>query len=426
MILNNTKEIVSSLLSLGIVGPSLAINNSCNLKCGHCYIYQGNDFRKKDKDFTLERALDIVRDLKGTTPFISIAAMEPLLTPISRKICIEIGREIKSWREEGIETQFGIISNLIEAPKMTDEEVRQLNESLRYIAFSLEHGNPEQNDRIRGEGCFKRTTKGVYSLINRGFDPKKLILEGTIVQQGLNSGEQVRSLLHLGDQLGIGKVSVNPYIPSPIEVNGQPLTEQDYFSVYDDILKTLEETDREISPLEFTAYATYETPIAVNALRLIASERGLTSSDFKVNTFDASYYAKIPNLINIDGRISLAMWPMEEIIAPRIVAAQNKNRINIIGNSAKYDSGTEITYCFGLQRDSLPVGYWIPGLYQELDRVFRTNSKDLVARLSTPTESEEITFDIDVPRTREEYITTVAETAVRKTMQKIERVRRFY
>jgi len=407
------RDIVKSMIGMGIIGPSLAINNLCSFSCKHCYILDGKDFLKRGKKFSLRRTLDIVRDFKDITPMLSIAAMEPFLTKESREICFVIIKEIEQWNNK---PKFGIISNLSNAHLLSPEEIKVLNK-VNYLAFSLEGGNPEINDIIRGRGSFNKTIKGMEYLLKNNFPNNKLIIEGTIHKPEFNIpiNEQVNSLINFAEKHKICKVAVNIYCdPDPKNKK----TKEYYFKLIKNIIKVLEDI-KDKKQIEFILYTTYEVPEAVKAAKTYLDSLEIDISNSELNALDASFIVDLPNCKGITGKIGLAFWPMEEVIAPRIATAENDNPLKI--KDRDYDTGSSITHCFGYQKDNAPVGYWIPDLYQKINKLFIEKGDEIVDNIL---EEGEYTFCSDM--TEDEYIDIVTKRMVQKCLQRVKVVSEIY
>ena len=225
-----------------------------------------------------------------------------------------------------------------------------------------------------------------------------------------------KSLTNLAKQLDISWISIAANIEPRTKDSKKAL--KYHKQKYADVLQTLKRLDSK--EIKFVLYTTYENPFSVVALSELMRKSGVESYEY--NPYEISLYANFPGFENIVGEI--AHWPMEEAIYPRITSAENNELINI--KECEFDSGAAITFCFGYQRDDIPIAYWVPGLYPWLNRYFLEHGRELVDRLDIPSPDEVICVDPNKPRSLEEYYSAVAKTSVLKLLQKTEIVRERY
>ena len=358
-------DLVKRYLKAGIVGTGLAINNLCNLSCTHCYLLeperfgQNSGFRRTSRrEFTLDRAVAIVDDASKIVPLIVIPAMEPLLTEIDREKVVKIGEVA------GKNTTLGMVTNVINATKLSRAQVRSINDAYSFITISMESGVREYHDSIRGSNSFERAIKGLEHLLNNGLNPDRLAFNATLHPGGdLKPTKQVMSLLELGVRYGITKYSFSPFVSSKPEVLPDSFTDPKY---YLETLKRVGEKLRDIDTNRFpkkpmiSAYINPENPAAVVGFMECLSK---TKSAPKFNALELAIYKTLHDLDNIDFRVEVNFIPAEEALNPRIVATA---------------PDSPMSCCFGLGRDDVPFAYWRPGYFAEANNLFMNNSEDLV------------------------------------------------
>lgn len=415
------KEIVRTIIPMGVVSASISINNRCNYHCKHCYIHDGIDFQDIGPEkFTLERALEISNDLKGNIGLLVFPAMEPLLTDLSREILSTIVKEV------GQSTKIGVVTNCSQAQLLSQEQVNILNNNLEFFSVSLESGIPKINDLIRGNGTYNKTIAGIKYLTETGLNPDKFTLQATLHPE-VETYSQINSLCELAEELGISRISISSCVnTNPISNISHELTY--YKKKYSEVIQFLREidTNEKYSSLKIVLYTTYENPIPLVALSDILRTEGIQPENYKYNPFEIALYTDIPKFNKIQVVGEMARWPMEEAIYPRITSAEGHSLLNIKDTENKYDAGSAITYCFGYQRDDTPIAYWMPGLYQWLNNYFIYHGKELVDKLDVPSTEQIISVDPKQPRTQEEYFHTVAETLVSRVLQKTAAIRNKY
>lgn len=157
MAINNRVAFFSKLLADKFTGratPLVVVLNTtfrCNLSCGYCY---GQYFARKDKDFTTEELLDLIKGLKQLgTRSITLGGGEPLIRD-------DIGLIIETIKKSGIECGMNTNGTLI--PKRISEL-----KAIDMVTVSLD-GPKEMNDANRGQGSFEKIIAGIEASLSNG------------------------------------------------------------------------------------------------------------------------------------------------------------------------------------------------------------------------------------------------------------------
>jgi len=136
----------------------------CNLKCSHCFINCGPGVARHGM-LSRETVKGYLEEGRGASiTDIYFTGGEPLLNP-----------EIMGITEDALEDAD--VTILTNATLITDElaeKFSELDSEARHkLTFRVSMDSPveEENDRIRGQGAFRRTSEGIKSLIRVGFEP---------------------------------------------------------------------------------------------------------------------------------------------------------------------------------------------------------------------------------------------------------------
>lgn len=159
------------------------ITAKCNLKCEHC---RATASWQKTKDLDIKIVKSILSQLISFAPYVclAIAGGEPLM----RKDL----KEILGW----LKRKHSLIrTELLTNGTMIDcENIHWLAEFVDGFNISLEGGNAEINDKIRGEGAFKKTINNILHLAKIGL---KTAVRMTYFHQGEKEVETLMRLLPL-------------------------------------------------------------------------------------------------------------------------------------------------------------------------------------------------------------------------------------
>lgn len=428
-----TRETVAKVLERGMSAASLVINNRCNLKCTHCYIYEperqtgspSQFYRKIDpRAFDRNRALAIARDLRGLAYLVTMPAMEPFLSRESTETTLAVAQELSERAAISIITNGTTVSHWLD-----EKGVKALTDSVEFLSVSIE-GGKQLHDKIRGEGNFDRAIKGIEHLINLGYPGERITLQSCIQPSLHNPFQQTYDVLEIADSLGVGKASFTAYISpllSNIPSTGDLRNHEETFKEVIEALRRAEE--KGIKQKLVTLYGTYESPAAVVALnKVIRSLRDRYSkAEVKFNAFETSYYMQHPEFRGLDVRLEVAPLSVEIPCYPRISASSLTGKpINITDTDCPILQGAHITRCFGYQVDETPIADWVPGLFQFMERRLVQNGAELARTLSIPLPDEIIHVDLEKPKTEREYFEEVLRESVRYNLQKTNFLRQTY
>jgi radical SAM protein with 4Fe4S-binding SPASM domain len=138
------------------------ITNKCNLRCKHCY----------QDDYTDELSFEnfkIIADKLFSTLHIwnklgdfSITGGEPFLYPW-------IFDALKYINSSDNVSRLDILTNGTVITEDIIQKLQQFNK-LRYIQISLDGSSPKIHDKIRGNGSFEKSMKGVRMLVENGIE----------------------------------------------------------------------------------------------------------------------------------------------------------------------------------------------------------------------------------------------------------------
>jgi radical SAM protein with 4Fe4S-binding SPASM domain len=133
------------------------ITHHCNFRCKHCYF--GSDELADRQSMTLREALDFVDYLADKRVFhLSIAGGEPLLYPHIKEV-------VAAATRRGI-----VVAMSTNASLLTSNLAGELKDAgLDSLQISLDGSCAEVNDRIRGNGSFNRTMRGLRTAIGHQF-----------------------------------------------------------------------------------------------------------------------------------------------------------------------------------------------------------------------------------------------------------------
>ncbi len=133
------------------------ITDRCNLKCKMCGVWQHADSESVHDELTTEEWKDVIRSaVKLKTILLSITGGEALLRP-------DVFEIIRFAKENGIAVH--LCSN---GTVLNEKNVAQLRTSgVNTVSISVESTVPEIHERLRGQGTFDRTIRGIRLLLDQ-------------------------------------------------------------------------------------------------------------------------------------------------------------------------------------------------------------------------------------------------------------------
>jgi radical SAM protein with 4Fe4S-binding SPASM domain len=138
----------------------LYINNSCQLRCKHCYMGERLDAAESMPLGLVLTNLSLWRRLGGSK--LSILGGEPTLHSDFRAI-------VDSAHEAGYEKVILNTNGLASARRVLGHSVPA---DFSYIQVSIDGGSAETHDAVRGNGTFAQAWRTTEDLAARGFDTR--------------------------------------------------------------------------------------------------------------------------------------------------------------------------------------------------------------------------------------------------------------
>jgi len=133
------------------------ILTGCNLSCRHCYINPHQHGTQPLPLETIESWLEIFARRSQAANVIFLGG-EPTLHPHLSQ-AVHKARNL-GYRSITIDTNGFLFHDILD--KISPEEID-------YFSFSLDGATVAVNDRIRGDGCFRKCTEGIQNAVSRGF-----------------------------------------------------------------------------------------------------------------------------------------------------------------------------------------------------------------------------------------------------------------
>jgi radical SAM protein with 4Fe4S-binding SPASM domain len=168
----------------------LNITESCNQNCLHCGVVRG---AKREEELSKQEILSLIEKLVQLgTQSLAITGGEPFLR--------EDLFEIIGYASQRMNTILSTNATLI-----TPDMAKTLSRYKLTIQISLDGSNPEVHDKVRGEGSFAKTIKGIEYIKKEGMENFHLCVTVT----RLNVTDSI-SILSLAREMGIKGVRFLP------------------------------------------------------------------------------------------------------------------------------------------------------------------------------------------------------------------------
>ena len=178
------------------------ITERCNLKCKHCYFNE--KFLKNE--LSLNQLFTVFDDyikllkkwgLPREVSRISVTGGEPMIRN-------DFFKFLEKCHQNREKTRYGILTNGI---LLNDEKISKLKKlEINYTQVSLE-GMEENNDKIRGQGTFKKIIKAIKLLVKNGVNTS---ISVTVTKQNL---KDIPSLIKLAEKSGVNSLGLRRFIP---------------------------------------------------------------------------------------------------------------------------------------------------------------------------------------------------------------------
>lgn len=178
---------------------SYFINNTCNLKCRHCYV----GYSKTNDSLTLQEwtgAFDELVSL-GAKTFGNVGK-EPLLNWEKTKPLLEY---LKHKKEKYTDMRFGFVTNGILLNDMMIVELDKIMPD--YIDISLD-GNKEVHDFIRGEGAYDALMTNLQNLSQYKLS-EKVFISFTLNRMNASCVDKVIQSIY---DMGFKNLLISPYV----------------------------------------------------------------------------------------------------------------------------------------------------------------------------------------------------------------------
>jgi len=160
----------------GFSKVSISANDSCNLRCRHCY-YEGTHVPhfEKNPPLNLEQWKKVINDLsdKGYKRF-CISGKEPLVTPIATQSLVE-------YISKHPEAQLDLLTN----GTLIAQNLDWLQNGATLYGISID-GDETSHDVIRGEGNYQKTKKGIEKLVKL-VSSNRIVVNSTLMSHNFES-----------------------------------------------------------------------------------------------------------------------------------------------------------------------------------------------------------------------------------------------
>ena len=169
----------------------LEVTNACNLHCNHCYMEAPSN--EDENLLSVEEIYALIDDLNSMNVLvIALAGGEPLL----RRDFFDIARYASDKDMMVFLTTNGT--------KINEHVIETLKEiGIGKITISLEGVTEGTHDALRGEGSFKKTTKGLKMLLEHGMNVEIAI---TLCSYNI---EEIPCIIQSCEENGVSGVQIN-------------------------------------------------------------------------------------------------------------------------------------------------------------------------------------------------------------------------
>lgn len=175
------------------------INSNCNLRCKHCYFYDGEQYDSKN-DLSTEQIFEVVKQLADAGIVeIRLTGGEVFL----RKDIFKIIEFIKNLNISVVITTNGTT--------LTDEQIKKtsqlLNPKTDFIRVSLDGADASVNDLTRGDGNFIKTVETVKSLVKQNLN---VFISTTVTKWNVKT---LSDIYQFTEALGAKQITLIKIIP---------------------------------------------------------------------------------------------------------------------------------------------------------------------------------------------------------------------
>lgn len=177
------------------IDVSIELTGRCNLRCTHCFQTNGRRYRP----LTTQEILELGNQLAEMGVFaVFLSGGEPLLNP--------------NWAAIGAHyMSLGLAVGLSTNGTLITQEVARVIKEIelyRALQISLDGSTPDVHDRVRGEGSFEKTVRGLDCLADEGIYPNIAV---TVMKGNIHD---VPNIIEFAVRRGLNHVHVMSLMPA--------------------------------------------------------------------------------------------------------------------------------------------------------------------------------------------------------------------
>ncbi len=175
----------------------ISLTERCNLSCSHCSVSSSPESRPEE--LTTEEWMDVIDEISSIKVFtVRLSGGEPFVHPGITKIIEKIA---------GSHIRFSVNTNAMLMDSDTAEFLKGYYDRIDDIMVSLDGSIPSVHDRLRGEGSFKKTLRGLELLLDKGLP---VSIYTTVVRYNYMD---IPRIVRLADRIGVTGIKLNELLP---------------------------------------------------------------------------------------------------------------------------------------------------------------------------------------------------------------------
>ena len=205
MLFEKKKDVVLEVKKGKVFGPErvmISPTDSCNLRCKTCWRLEKKEYNDIKDELSLEEIKDIVKECKKLD--VKTIDLTGGGEPFCRKNIFEI---IELVKKNGFEATLTTNSTLLDEDKIK----RIISLGLDDICFSIESGEEDINDNLRGKGVYRQIVKMIKILNGLKKDSKKPVIRIATVITNKNY-KNLDSLVDFAVENGVSAISFSVLI----------------------------------------------------------------------------------------------------------------------------------------------------------------------------------------------------------------------
>lgn len=237
------------LLTPSVKNVLINITNRCNLECKHCYV---SSSPSGEMGLSVNTWLRVVENVVSTFPGVTVAISggEPLVRmKLVEALLCAIGSSAVPF----------ILTNGHYYNKRFFSTIAKYNPRMR---ISIDGGNEETHDFIRGRGSFKRTIEGIKNLEKYGYDMSKVEVFCTLQP---NKEDLLHDIISICESYSINKIKVEPIAKTGRANEFWPKTnideyndsDHDSFAIFFDDINLMNWKVHDFSDMSFSSLTVY-------------------------------------------------------------------------------------------------------------------------------------------------------------------------